>query len=198
MDTGSFSLLLVFAASMTFSPGPANLTLLGTSVQLGVRRTLPMLAGVVSGFVITAIAVCIGLGELFQRVPVLLQIVRVLGSLYILYLAYGLWQARHRSLSVRSAERSGFIRGLLVHPLNPKAWMMLITAYSQFVSPGNIVISSVILVSVFTVCGLMANGLWTAVGSGLHKALQIPRLNYGIFTSLSVCMLGLAITLWVM
>lgn len=196
MEWHNLGLLILFAASMTFSPGPANLTLLGTSVQLGVRNTLPLMAGVVTGFLANALAICIGLGGLFQQFPLMVTVIKVLGTLYILYLAWGLWKVRYADVGHGRATAPGFMKGLLVHPLNPKAWMMLITAYGQFVSPETVVNDSIQLIIVFCVCGFFANGLWMVMGSVIHSYLQIPKMRYGIFTALAVMLLGLAIALW--
>lgn len=196
MSLDTIFLLTVFAVSMTFTPGPANLTLLGTSVQVGVKRTIPMLLGVVSGFFLTAIAVCIGLGELFQHFPRLMLVVKVLGSLYIVYLAWGLWNARKQAMQSKTVRYPGFYRGLLVHPLNPKAWFMLISAYGQFVQPDLALQGSVMLIAVFSLAGLGANFTWTLVGSSLHTYLRDEQKKNGLFTILSLVMLVMAMTLW--
>ena len=196
MELQNLSLLVVFAVSMTFTPGPANLTLLGTSVQLGIRSTLPLMAGVVTGFVINALAICVGLGSVFQQFPVMVTFIKVAGTFYILYLAYSLWRVRHAEARRASAVAPGFFKGILVHPLNPKAWLMLIIAYSQFVSPDRVVTDSLALIVVFCLSGLAANSLWTVLGSVIHEYLQVPKMRYSFFTSLAVMLSGLAIALW--
>ena len=196
MEWHNLGLMVAFAASMTFSPGPANLTLLGTSVQLGVRNTVPLLLGIVAGFLLNALAICIGLGGVFQQFPAAVLAIKVLGTLYILYLAWGLWKVRYAEVGNSQSSTPGFYKGLLVHPLNPKAWMMLITAYSQFVSPETVVTDSIQLIIVFCICGFLANGSWMVLGSVIHDYLQIPKMRYGIFTSLAVLLIGLSIALW--
>ncbi|MBU3023437.1 LysE family translocator [Aestuariibacter sp. A3R04] len=196
MEWHNLGLMVAFAASMTFSPGPANLTLLGTSVQLGVKSTVPLLFGIVAGFLANALAICIGLGGLFQRFPAAVLAIKVLGTLYILYLAWGLWKVRYAEVGKSQPSAPGFFKGLLVHPLNPKAWMMLITAYSQFVSPETVVTDSVQLIVVFCVSGFLANGSWMVLGSVIHEYLQVPRMRYGIFTSLAIMLIGLSVALW--
>lgn len=197
MSFDTIFMLTVFAISMTFTPGPANLTLLGTSVQVGVKRTIPMLLGVVSGFFLTAIAVCVGLGELFLHFPQLMLVVKVLGSLYIVYLAWGLWMARRNAMESKTVEYPGFYRGLLIHPLNPKAWFMLISAYGQFIEPDLALQGSVMLIAVFSLAGVGANFTWTLVGSSLHTFLRDEQKKNGLFTLLSLVMLVMAITLWI-
>jgi threonine/homoserine/homoserine lactone efflux protein len=196
MVSETFGLLALFAASMTFSPGPANLTLLGTSIHLGIRRTLPMLIGVISGFLLTAILVCVGLGQLFQLFPSLLSVIKILGCSYILYLAYGLWMARGQELTHKLSANPGFMTGLWVHPLNPKAWMMLISAYSQFVASETLVSDSLVLISVFLLSAMLANSLWTLIGSWLHRYLQYPHIRYWLFSTLAFSMVLLAVVLW--
>ncbi len=73
---------------------------------------------------------------------------------------------------------------------------MLITAYSQFVSPDRVVTDSLALIIVFCLSGLAANSLWTVLGSVIHEYLQVPKMRYSFFTSLAVMLSGLAIALW--
>ena len=72
---------------ITISPGPANILLSSTSAQFGTRRTLPVMWGIVTVFAIQIAVVGLGIGELIFRFPRLFTIFKLLGALYLFYLA---------------------------------------------------------------------------------------------------------------
>ena len=82
--------MAVFAFVTSVTPGPNNMMLLASGVNFGVRATLPHLLGISCGHFIMLMAVGLGLGELFIRVPVIYQVMQVLGMAYMLYLAWGI------------------------------------------------------------------------------------------------------------
>ena len=126
-------LIVLFALSMTGSPGPANMILMASGAQYGYRKSVLLLLGTLTGFLAVGIGVAAGLGALFNLFPALRYTFLGLSAAYMLYLAYKI-AFSDPSLSNRKA-RAGYKAGLLVHPLNPKAWAMLIAAYSQFTQP---------------------------------------------------------------
>ena len=82
------SALIVFAATMSLTPGPNNTMLLASGANFGLRASLPHMCGVTAGF-ITLIAVCgLGLASIFTAVPLLQQILKWGGAAYLLYLAF--------------------------------------------------------------------------------------------------------------
>ena len=78
---------VAFGVVAAATPGPNNLMLMTSGVKFGFARTLPHLAGVVLGFSLMVALVGLGLDAVFQRVPQLLPVMRILGSLYMLWLA---------------------------------------------------------------------------------------------------------------
>ncbi len=131
----------VFAASQVGTPGPANMTLLATGARYGFRAVLPFVAGVVLGKQFVIWPVGFGLMELADRVPWLFIALKYASAAYILWLA---WKVANLRLSPqRSADAApGFVAGLIVHPLNPKAWAMIVAGFTNFVTPGAPVLNS--------------------------------------------------------
>ena len=85
MEYGAIA-LFGFVASVT--PGPNNVMLWASGLNYGFRRTIPHLAGINIGFVSLLLAVSFGLGALFQRWEWMGVALRIVGSIYLLYLAY--------------------------------------------------------------------------------------------------------------
>ena len=78
---------VVFAAVMSFTPGPNNIMVLSSGLTYGFRRTLPHIAGITIGFAFMVGAVGVGLGAVFIAYPVLQTILKYAGAAYLIYLA---------------------------------------------------------------------------------------------------------------
>lgn len=125
---------LAFGASQVGTPGPANMVLMATGARFGLRAALPFVAGVVLGKQLVIWPVGYGLMELASEAPAFFEVLRWACVAYICWLA---WKIANLRLSpvVAEAAPPGFLAGLLVHPLNPKAWAMIVAGFTSFVSP---------------------------------------------------------------
>jgi threonine/homoserine/homoserine lactone efflux protein len=100
--------LATFAFVAGITPGPNNLMLMTSGVKYGFGRTLPHLSGVIFGFGLMIAVVGFGLDILFQRFPQVLPIMRIAGSIYMVWLALKIALAKPSARSKRVAVRSGF------------------------------------------------------------------------------------------
>ena len=81
-------LLIGISFSMGFTPGPNNAVASYSAFNFGVRKTLPIIFGVGFGYTVLVILLIFALISVFQKYPYLQEIIRVLGSLFLIYLAY--------------------------------------------------------------------------------------------------------------
>ena len=123
--------LAVFSIVGTGTPGPNNLMLTASGVNFGMRRTLPHLMGVWLGFLLMLGLVCAGLGNIFQTWPWLQTVLKGVGSLYLLYLAWRIATAAPVSKAAVGKPIS-FFEAVLFQYVNPKAWMMAVTITSAY------------------------------------------------------------------
>jgi hypothetical protein len=92
-DTGSAMAeallsMVVLAVATTFTPGPSTLLAAASGASFGMRRTLPLMAGVAAGLATLMVAAAAGLVVLLQAVPSIHLVVKVLGSAYLLWLCW--------------------------------------------------------------------------------------------------------------
>lgn len=122
----------------TASPGPALMAVMSTSMSVGRRPGLQFGMGVVTGSVCWGLMAAVGVSALLTAYPGALDIVRVVGGLYLAWLAFkaGRSALSDDPLAARTtdgAHRSGlgwFLRGWAIHLFNPKAimaWIAIIT-----------------------------------------------------------------------
>ena len=195
MDMGKISLIAMFAVSMVGSPGPVNMVLMASGANFGYRRSLPFLTGSISGFLLVCLATALGLGTLFTRFPVLQVIFLCLSVLYILYLAWRVATSNPQFADV--SDRPGYLAGLILHPLNPKAWVTIIAAYSQFISPDISYTGQIATIMViFLIVSFPLNSIWCYGGKLLRRLVTSTRALRVINVSLALLMVvavGLAL-----
>tara|TARA_B110000971_G_C19845797_1_gene424748 strand:- start:272 stop:823 length:552 start_codon:yes stop_codon:yes gene_type:complete len=116
---------------MFATPGPNNAMLTASGIKFGYIKTLPHLIGIPLGHFIQIIFVSYGLGNIFLKFPLLQFYMKVLCSLYLLYLGWKMIG----SLSVKQKESGRplkFYEASLFQFINPKAWTVAITAVAGF------------------------------------------------------------------
>ena len=113
---GSFAL---FAFAQVGTPGPANMALLATGARYGLRAALPFVAGVALGKQLIIWPMGFGLMQVQQNLPIVFEALKWISAGYIIWLA---WRVAHMRLNTDfDAPAPGFLAGLVIHPLNPKA-----------------------------------------------------------------------------
>jgi threonine/homoserine/homoserine lactone efflux protein len=166
--------LLAFALSATTTPGGATLLATASGARFGLRRSLPLLAGISAGLAALAASAGAGIGTLLQAAPVLQSGMRVAGSAYLLWLAWKI--ARAGTPDLRRAEgRSplGFLSGVVLLWLNPKGWMMALAASATYAglapSPASL---ALLLGTVFGIAAALSLMSWCAGGLVLARSLR--------------------------
>ncbi|MEL7153645.1 MAG: LysE family transporter [Pseudomonadota bacterium] len=126
---------LIFACAMVGTPGPANMVLLAAGARFGLRASLPFAAGVILGKQLIIWPIGFGLMALAASIPILFTILKWGSAAYILYLATRIAMAKIVPGQAGQAA-PGFASGLIVHPMNPKAWAMITAGYTNFIPDG--------------------------------------------------------------
>ena len=167
--------LLAFAFVTYITPGPNNLMLLASGLNFGIRRTVPHMLGIGIGFNIMVLAVGLGLSGVFRAAPVLYEALKWVGAAYMLWLA---WRIAHAGPVGVGAEARGqpmsFLAAAAFQWVNPKAWVMAVTANATYAAAGSIT-GVAIVAGVFGLVNLPSVSVWAAFGAGLRRLLANPR-----------------------
>ena len=161
----------IFAASQVGTPGPANMALLATGARFGFRRALPFMLGVAFGKQLIIWPIGFGLMELAERAPFVFLALKYVSAAYIIWLA---WKVANLRLSANGADAKapGFLAGLVVHPLNPKAWAMIVGGFTAFIAPGTPTLeATAIVAAVLLACQLLLHPIWTLAGDRIARNL---------------------------
>jgi threonine/homoserine/homoserine lactone efflux protein len=167
--------LVTFAVATSVTPGPNNIMLTASGANFGFRRTVPHMLGVAIGFTIMVLAIGLGLSGIFERFPVIHQVLRYGGAAYLLYLAYRIGTAAPtaRDAAQPPGRPLGFLQAALFQWVNPKGWMMAVGAISTYTTVGgDLVLESVMIALIFGAIGLPSVALWAALGVAIGRLLQ--------------------------
>ena len=180
MGLDVFLALVVFAFVSSVTPGPNNLMLLASGVNFGFRRTVPHMAGIGFGFWLLLMAVGLGLGAMLSAFPALHLALKVAGGAYLLYLAWRV--ATSRSMSSGGAGQGRpmtFLEAVAFQWVNPKAWVMAVTAMAIYTDPQRPLLTVVLVAAAFAIVNFPSVSVWAAFGVALRGFLAEPvRLKW--------------------
>jgi len=165
-----------FAAVSSITPGPNNTMMLASGLNYGFRRSLPHLLGICCGFAFMIFATGLGLHAVFAQMPILQTILKYAGALYLLWLAWKLAHAAPMSHEQAALSKPmGFWGAAAFQWINPKAWVMSLSALTTYLPQGFKVTDVLLLSGVFWVVGIFCVGSWALFGVAMRSVLQNPR-----------------------
>lgn len=189
--------LIIFCFSTSITPGPNNLMIMLSGVKFGLKKSMPHYLGIILGFCAMVILVGLGLGEIFTRFPILHQIIKYAGALYMLYLAAKIVMSDPHLAKVSGKDKPlSFFQAVLFQWINPKAWIMAIGSVATYTSiSGNMFTQILIIGLVYLLSGIPCTGTWLVGGAALSKYLHNPshmrKFNWtmGLLLALSILLM---------
>ena len=179
MQIEIFLALVVFAFTTSITPGPNNMMLFASGVNFGFVRTIPHMCGIGAGFLVLLLAVGFGLGALLETVPWLYTLLKFAGGAYLLWIAWKIGTSRNLGEGTAGARPMTFLQAAAFQWVNPKAWVMAVSAMATYTDAGNYT-ASVLLVGVaFALVNFPSVSTWAGFGSALRQWLSDPvRLKW--------------------
>jgi len=186
-------LLIGISFSMGFTPGPNNAVASYSAFNFGIRKTLPIILGVGFGYTGLVILLIFALISVFQKYPYLQEIIRVLGSFFLIYLAYKISFSKGKSKST-TENPVKFYETFFFQFINPKGVMAAITLISKFVIQEDYINSSITVIIVCAVTAFLSISSWAFLGKFLRKFATnnefIKRFNYAMSILLVACVVS--------
>ncbi len=148
------------------------MVLLGTGARYGFRAALPFVAGVILGKQLIIWPVGFGLMQMAEQAPMVFSVLKYASAAYICWLAWKIANLR-LSRSQGDADVPGFWSGLIVHPLNPKAWAMIIAGFTGFVAAGTPSVQATLTIALcLLLCQIVLHPIWTFAGDRIAHAVE--------------------------
>ncbi len=176
MSLETLAALVVFAFVTSVTPGPNNFMLLASGVNFGFRRTIPHMTGIFVGFVALLLAVGMGLGAVLLAYPALETALKLAGGAYLLYLAWKIASSRSLGKGGQAGARPlTLLEAAAFQWVNPKAWVMAVSAMALYTDAERPLFSVVVVAAVFGLTNYPSVSIWTGFGQALRGFLSEPR-----------------------
>jgi len=194
MSAELFTALLGYAFVTSVTPGPNNFMLLASGVNFGFVRSIPHMLGISIGFFVLLVAVGLGLGAVLTAFPALHLVLKIVGGAYLLYLAWRIAMSRSMGKDGEAGARPmTFLEAAAFQWVNPKAWVMALTAMAIYTNPERPFLSVLLIGIAFSLVNLPSVSVWAGFGVALRNFLADPvRLKW---FNIGMGVL-LALTLW--
>ncbi len=187
----------VYNFVMYVTPGPNNSILTASGIKFGFLRSIPNILGIPTGHGLQLALVCLGLGSLFTAFPILLDILRYVGASYILYLAYRMFGSLNIASSEEKSRPLKYYEAILFQFVNPKAWVICITAVSLFYpEKENLFIGTFFMVFMSTVINIPSISIWAFGGSVIRLYLNNIKLKKILEWLLALLLIATAISVF--
>ena len=186
-------LLLGISLSLGFTPGPNNAVASYSAFNFGFKKTIPLIMGVGLGYTTLVILINFVLISIFKTYPIIQEIIRILGTVFLVYLAYKI-ATSSASNNEKKTNPVTFYDTFVFQFINPKGVMAATTLISKFVDQVNYISTSVMVIIVCSLTAFSSITAWTLLGKFLRKFATnnsfIKRFNYVMSVLILVCIIG--------
>lgn len=178
--------LVLFLFPLAYSPGPGNLFFAANGARFGLFSTMPATAGYHIATWLVTLMIGLGFSVAIHKYPAVSTVIKITGSLYVLWLAWKLL----RSGMLKSSQEptsTGFWDGVILLILNPKAYFIIAAMFAQFLNsePSDQLVLVLWITTVFTLNNFLAFTLWTILGDRFGRLFRdesnakILNLSFG-------------------
>ena len=186
-------LLIGISCSLGFTPGPNNAVASFSGFNYGIKKTVPLILGVWLGYTTFVVLTNFALISTFIQYPIIQEIIRILGTFFLIYLAYKISFSSSSKDDVK-VNPVKFIDTFIFQFLNPKGVMAGITLISKFVIEDDYLNSSLTVILVCSLTALASITTWAFLGKFLRNFATnnnfIKRFNYAMSLLLIICIIG--------
>lgn len=177
IDINLFFALVSYYFVMFVTPGPNNAMLTASGIKFGFKKTIPHLIGIPFGHVIQITLVCFGLGNLFQKYPLVQNYLKWLCFFYLLYLGWKIIGSfsEHKKESGRPLK---LYEAALFQFMNPKAWVVALTASTAFFPVNeNFYLATIFVALTAPFICFPSICLWALFGSSIKMLIKNAKIK---------------------
>lgn len=187
--------LIAFLLPLAWSPGPGNMVFAAIGAQHGLAASRPASLGYHLATWIVTLAIGFGFSAAAQVAPALFRALALLGSAYVLWLAWRFWHADSRVSEV-AARLAGTRDGAMLLLLNPKAYVIIAAMFTQFLPSDPDTARVLWITTIFTLHNLLAFTCWTLAGDLMLRQFRDADSATWINRACALMLAGVA--LWML
>ena len=185
--------LVLFGIATAFTPGPNNIMSSYSGFNFGFKRTIPLMLGVIFGWTTMLTLMSSGLIVIFQKYVFLQNIIKILGTIFLIYLAYKIaFSSVNSSEDIKKPVT--FFDTFLFQFINPKGVIVAMIAVSTFIDvQNNYLRDALIVIIIYFFMAVFSVSSWCLLGKYLRNFATsetfIKKFNYTMSFLLIVCVI---------
>ena len=187
----NYFLFIQILLFLFITPGTPRVVIISYSMNYGVQKCIWTALGDITANFIQATLVIFVIGSFFSDNPNFLNIFKWIGIIYLIYLAYDVYNSKPKDINSKNISKKNFFSffkdGFLVAGTSPKAWMFFPIIFPQFIDfSSDYVVQFFILITTYMVLDFLS-----LIGYALaaNKLIVWLKANPKVINSISACML---------
>ena len=187
----NYFLFLQIILFLFITPGTPRIVIISYSMNYGIQKCVWTALGDVTANIIQATLVIFVLGSFFIDNPNFLKVSKWIGIIYLLYLAYDIYNSRPKDVNSNKIISKNFFSffkdGFLVAGTSPKAWMFFPLIFPQFIDfNSNYVVQFFILITTYIVLDFLSLIAYAVLA---RKLIVWIKANPKVINTISACVL---------
>jgi len=201
MTVETLSAYFIICILLALSPGPDNIFVLTQSVLYGKKSGILVILGLCTGLIFHTAAVALGVAIIFQTSAWAFNALKMLGVVYLLYLAWEAFRAKSAPITAEPDSRRGmklYGRGIFMNITNPKVSIFFLAFLPQFANPasGSLTLQIFLLGFLFMIATILVFGIIALMAGTLGEWLnRSVRIQYWLNRTAGIVFVGLAVKL---
>ena len=203
IDANALYLFIVASTLLALAPGPDNIFVLTQGITKGFKAAFITTLGFTSGVVVHTSAAAFGITIIFQTSELAFDIVKYIGAIYLIYLAYQAYKHRNEPLDLSGKKETSelrklYIKAFFMNVLNPKVSIFFLAFLPQFINPanGSVTMQMILLGIIFMIITVIVFGSIGYAGNILSiKLRENPKVVTYMNMLTSFVLLGLGLKL---
>jgi threonine/homoserine/homoserine lactone efflux protein len=186
-----------FAFVGSITPGPNNALLLASGIRFGFGRTVRHVAGTALGMSALILAMAGGIGVLLTALPGAELALKLIGSAYLIYLAFRIASSRGITRTVVSRPL-GVLHAAAFQFANPKGWLFAFAAVGTFLPRDLAPMPGALAVAATSAAIILATAtVWAAGGAALSRMVDGGRTQRAVNLALALLLAASVAFIWV-
>ena len=168
--------LIFFLFPLAFSPGPGNMFFAANGARFGFAKTLSANFGYHLATIIVTFLIGFGFKIFFSFINDQYQYVQIIGSLYVIYLAYKFFKASTYENNNQNLKCT-FVDGVILLVFNPKAYVIISLMFTIFLDGSQSLMRIILISTIFTINNCVSFTLWTLFGDLLGAKFRNEKYS---------------------
>ena len=188
------TLIAFFTTSVLLAiiPGPDNIFVLTQSIFQGKKSGLIIMLGLCTGLIFHTLAVILGVAVIFQTSIFAFTILKIIGAMYLLYLAWQIFKAGNQKIDTKNNNANRdykklYYRGIIMNITNPKVSIFFLAFLPQFTNPnvGSVSFQMILLGGLFILATIIIFGMIALLSGSISQVFNKSEKSQMILNKLA-------------